>query len=505
LLKLNKNLDLTIIKALAVLEKIENTSSRNEKEKLLFDSKNNVVLKNIFKLTHSSDRYYVFPDETCKSQKIKDTLISRWKQFQSICTDLVNRKITGNASFELIHDFLISCEPIENKWFTRILNRNLALGIGETTLYKIWPSLLDTKNNFNKCMLADTWDESLFKEPFKLAGEKKFDGIRCITTIDKNGNITLFTRGGKVINHLEHIVNSIKKLNLKSRMLDGELCVFNRDTGLTDWPKTLSLAKPRKHISDSMRKEIETCVEYHIFDTLNLNAYLNNNSTINLKKRRHKLKSILSKTDSCISIVEQKIFRTKKQISNFYTNCLESGYEGVILKDLDSTYICDRKKSWMKIKPTIDKTGIIMGFVEGKDRHSRVTPEMEQIVKTILIKKLGKLIKTKIGYKIKAPNEETYINIRSKLRPDIRQRLYIKNKYLYFRTEPRLGSLIVIPNNEKEIINVSGLTDQVREEIWDNQKHYLNMLVDYKEQKDTGDVGKTRFPRFIRFRLKKDI
>ena len=120
---------------------------------------------------------------------------------------------------------------------------------------------------------------------------------------------------------------------------------------------------------------------------------------------------------------------------------VEQGYEGIMIKSLDTPYECKRTSSWMKWKPTITVDLNITGFEEGTGRNAG---------------RLGAIICEGV-------------------------------------------------DNDRTIrVNVgSGLSDTDRDEYWSARNDLLNRVVEVQADAVTQNQDGSyslRFPRFVRFR-----
>jgi hypothetical protein len=377
------------IKAFEAIEKVKATSSRNAKRDILLASADNPILKRLVGITYSGQKYHITPPNTSKGLKLRKVtaLAKRWAEFEAITKELCSRAISGNKAKERVETFLSSCYIEESELYQRAWKRDLSIGVAETTFNQIWPDLFKS-SEFNGCMLAKEWKPPKDTQNIDLFVEAKLDGLRCITLIDQHGNPKLFTRGGKEVTHLPHIVKSINALELKGRVLDGELVVLD-DCGRTDWKLTLSLAKPRKHISPEMALEIEKRVQYHVFDFLPLKSYLAGCSPSSYIKRRKRLASALRvEANEPICVTLSNRVTKVQQIDKLYQQYLDLGYEGVILKDPESTYRLTppgtnkRFDGWYKVKPIKDVSGTVTGYEKGKGKHAALEKDtVDKIVK----------------------------------------------------------------------------------------------------------------------------
>lgn len=494
--------------AIAALERIAATRSRNDKEKNLLEAKGNKILLKIIKLTFGGHTFGIHaPKKKLVSQTSNKNTKEKWRKFTLLCKKLIKRRLTGNKALDATNSFLDMCSDLEYKWYSRILNRDLKIGISHKTIKKVFPELLKSINGYNDCMLADTWNEKYLSiwDKNSTQVEPKLDGIRVTTIIGKNGSISLFTRRGKQIEHLSHITEEVKNLGASNIVLDGEIVVYADKKHIkTNWRKTLSIVKPRKHISEKMCGEIKSSVFYVLFDLIPLEDYKNGICNLPLRIRRKRLKELITNS-VYLEVINAKIAKTADNLKIFYKKCIDAGYEGIIIKNRESPYENKRKNSWMKLKPVKDQTGKIIAVQKGNDRHAKVTKKLVALIEEHL-RQFGSLKKDKTGYSIKTSKEDADLIKGELLRkaasedPWLFQRVTFKKGNLHVRTAPRLGSLIVHNISTDDKVRVSGMSDALREKIWDSKKSFIGKRIDYKEQDDRGDVGVSRFPVFIRFR-----
>ena len=122
---------------------------------------------------------------------------------------------------------------------------------------------------------------------------------------------------------------------------------------------------------------------------------------------------------------------------------LDEGYEGLMIKPVSEGYKCKRSHAWLKIKPFIEVTLKVVELEEGTGKN-----------------------------------------------------------------EGLLGALVVEGEDDGKFfkLNVgSGLTDENREQIWENQDKVIGQLVEIRadaatQSQDADDVWSLRFPRFKTFR-----
>jgi DNA ligase-1 len=132
------------------------------------------------------------------------------------------------------------------------------------------------------------------------------------------------------------------------------------------------------------------------------------------------------------------------EMTDYATECINDGYEGIMIKDIFGVYECKRSTTWMKWKPVITVDLTVVGVEEGTGKN---------------VGKLGAFICEGIDQ-----GKEIHVNVGS------------------------------------------GLTDKNREEFWKERDELVGQVVEImadavtKNQDITNDVYSLRFPRFERFR-----
>lgn len=150
--------------------------------------------------------------------------------------------------------------------------------------------------------------------------------------------------------------------------------------------------------------------------------------------------------DSIIHACQHKVvdFDTEEGLATFKQlnkEAIEGGYEGLMLKDPMSPYTCKRNKDWLKIKPFIEVTLTVTAIEEGTGKYEGLT---------------GALV---------CEGVDDGVDIK---------------------------------------VNVgSGLTDEMRKDIWADQDKVIGQLVEIKADavsQNSNGTFSLRFPRFKTFR-----
>ena len=270
---------------------------------------------------------------------------------------LINRQLTGHAARDAIQEL---CDQATNEqwndWYRRILIKDLRCGTGAKLINKVQA---DTIPLFG-CMLAHDGA----KHPKKIAGEcyveYKYDGVRVIAIV-QNGDATLYSRNGKLLENFPHIQESLSKPEFEGLVFDGE--VMSEDF------QSLMKQVHRKEGAQTQDAYLA------LFDVLTL-ADFNKGETVDNATVRRELLTTLQ-FDDCVKVVDATLidFDTeegKAKFDEMNAEALDKGYEGLMIKPTFEVYKCKRSHAWLKVKPFIEVTLKVVAVEEGTGKNEGV-------------------------------------------------------------------------------------------------------------------------------------
>ncbi len=194
----------------------------------------------------------------------------------------------------------------------------------------------------NHVMLAASKIPQLAEIKWPKLGSPKLDGIRCHTTKD------IYSRNNILIPNL-HIRKLMKDLTYYQ--LDGELMI---DTGTEDFNDVQS---------GVMSIHGEPKFTFNVFDCIQAAAPFWRRWQLYLEAI-----SEVPGSHPFVRAVEQKWLHDAGELTRYMDQCLEEGYEGVILKDPNAKYKFGRstlnQQIMLKYKQFDDDEGVIIGFKE---------------------------------------------------------------------------------------------------------------------------------------------
>ena len=175
----------------------------------------------------------------------------------------------------------------------------------------------------------------------KFKAQRKVDGER-IMAIKQDGTITLMNRRGRIKNTFyAEVVEELLTID-GDFIIDGEMALWTGEDNFTHFQRRALTSKAEKQ--EAVREEIP--VSYYVFDIIKVGgefihnkplkerfSHLENNSVINFTQTKH------------IHLIP---FHDNIEEMNEKSKAL--GWEGLVIKNMDSPYEFKRTDNWKKLK-----------------------------------------------------------------------------------------------------------------------------------------------------------
>ncbi len=321
-------------------------------------------------------------------------------------------KGTVNKKLALITELLTSADPLEAKYLIRTLIGDLRIGVQESTIREALSSAFFDRDKEASTKIQEAIDKSndvalifdiakkgkikelekvslkvgkpikamlpkkvaTIKEGFKEVGkpciiEYKYDGFRAI--IHRQGDkVMIFTRSlENVTKQFPEIVEYIKKyVKGNSFILDSEAVGYDKKTKEYKPFQEISQRIRRKYNIEKLQKELP--VEVNVFDIL----FHNGKSLLKepFEKRTAIVKKIVENHPYKIICAKQITTSDEKKAKEFYRKALKDNQEGVMMKNIKSSYRPGRRVGNMvKMKPEEkDLDLVITGAEYGTGKRS---------------------------------------------------------------------------------------------------------------------------------------
>lgn len=365
-----------------------------------------------------------------------------WDEFAVIVSEFINRTCTGNAARDAV-DNLMKVATVDqwNFWYRRILIKDLRCGVSEKTINKMVEGRNDS---YSIPVFSCQLAHDSANHESKVAG-KKFIEVK----LDGVRVITIVYPSGRVDQYSRNGKELVNFPHIKEQFAQVagtliEPTVFDGEVMSASFQ---DLMKQIHRKSDVKSND----AVLNLFDILTLADFETGKSTRTQIERSTWLKQWFEEHETVlpnVTIVGQELVDLdtasgQKRYKEINTQAIAGGYEGIMLKNPEAGYECKRSVAWLKLKPFIEVSLAVVALEEGTGKNAG-----------------------------------------------------------------RLGALVCegIDDGKSIRVNVgSGLTDEMRDEIWRDQTLVLDQIVEIRadaatRNQDSDDVWSLRFPRFLRFR-----
>jgi DNA ligase-1 len=441
------------------IQKLNESDSRLHKEDVLQQALEAATLGSTNSITFLSYLKSCYnPFLTFGVKQIPDTVgitgaDNPWSEFNQLMIDLGQRKLTGHAARDAILELSERFDSEEwNTFLAPVLRRDMRCGISEKTINKICKKT-DYEIPVFGCQLATNSEGRPEMKGIKRL-EPKLDGVRALFMVipSDDGEVTTicFSRNGKQFDNFTHIedqlrTNFINIVNACNGTDQGRGLVhgFVMD-GEVIGNTFQELMRQARRKSDVQADDSV----FNIFDIVPLADFRRGYWNAQLEKRIKLLEAMRTVVDDMPNVellphlmVDLSTAEGQDQLHRYAVDQVNAGFEGIMIKEMQSPYQCKRSTDWMKWKPTITVDLEVIGVEEGTGRN---------------VGRLGALVCAGID-----DGKEIFVNVGS------------------------------------------GLSDADRDEFWANRNvvigRTVEILCDVITQNQDGTYS-LRFPRFVRFR-----
>lgn len=387
--------------AIKILDALRSTSSRNEKLDLLTSHADNKYLKRCFELTTNPlITFGIKIDAKKKFRKVKAQLKpqSAWNALESLLDSLSKRELTGKAAEEACSKLLAQLPKSFQIWAIRIINRNLDCGVKEGTYTRVWE---DMENGWGVPLAEKAYDKNgnILEDliTFPCYGEPKFDGFNIssphpgkkykLKFLLKGQKFYALSRGQIHYPILDPLVKILYKHIPKDKFVCGEAYAIWRpgdeDKYTSPWGKAATMLRsgmtPTGFQPDKVSKEVRELFkrdfQLWLFEYASNSFYMEEHGYEDptpKRKRRALTKKLVKAIDSkYIKLSPCVTLRNMRELKAYYKECLDKGFEGIMIKDMDAPLKNERNTYMLKLKPDKVIDGIIVRVKRGNGKNNK--------------------------------------------------------------------------------------------------------------------------------------
>ncbi len=204
--------------------------------------------------------------------------------------------------------------------------------------------------DYNKELKKINWKGKVYIQP-------KFDGMRCLASVD-NGNVTLMSRDGRLIQTMPHIQEELKRF--PNGVYDGELYLHGNT-----FQQNMELIK-------KYRPGLTENISFHCYDLVDKSSF---------SERIVKVNNILADGFKHIRYVKTIPINSPDSISKYHEKNIEEGYEGSMIRHGDEGYkVNGRSSNLLKFKDFQDITATIIDIEPADQRPEWGVPVLKYSV-----------------------------------------------------------------------------------------------------------------------------
>lgn len=409
---------------LQILEDLKSANTEVAKKAILKQNENNLTFINTLKLTLSYNE--VFHIKSLKEPEFNTNEITLDKAYLEL-NKLKTGELTGNKAYDYFNDILTKLSSRDANVFMRVIQKRLNCDIGAKTVNSVFPKLIPTMP-YMRCSLFD--DKIAEKITIPALVQEKMDG-QFVNVICKNGKASFYSRSGVEYNFLGVFDNYIPNEDI---VIMGELLV-EKDGVIADRQTGNGIIQ--KGCKDTITEAEANMIFIQAWDIVPLVDFENGICKTPYIERFEKVKSIANSKIRCIETIEINELDEATALAKKY---VESGKEGIILKNTNGIWKDGTSKECIKFKNAFEVELKVVGFTEGA-------------------------------------------------------------KYSY--AEGTLGALLCESSDGILKVKVSGMDWDTRNVVWNNQNKYLGQIITVianKISQDKNGNWSLYLPRFAGFR-----
>ena len=371
-------------------KKIGLVSSLNSKQELLIDG-DNYILRNLLLLAYNPFLQYNIKKipigiEECVGEEVVE---ENYYEFVVLLNKLSKREITGNLAISEVSEFLRGCCAEEYDWYTRILNKDLAIGLALKGINKAFKKLIPVYD----VLLADKipaqdlnldTPKAMRMLPDRMVTQYKIDGYRLNIHVFDTGEVDIRTRNGKPVKGYKQLENEAAEKLPRGYVYDGEIVAPELFEWISKNMEQQGAVTANRDLfsevmSHAFSKEENKQGIFNMFDMIPITEWNSRNCTMTLEQRTNLIREKVQplSLNTIVVVPTSRVYYKSQpedlqEIVNTFHRYLAIGWEGLMIKNWDSTYEFKRSKNLLKMKlmDTIDLT--VVDIFEGSGKYSGV-------------------------------------------------------------------------------------------------------------------------------------
>lgn len=356
-----------------IIKELRSTSSRNEKESILFANKDNEILKKVFYLAYDpSINFYIksipYEDNWKHGEYFEYDENEEFEILFDVLETIYSRDLTGNKAISFLTGVLSERSTEMQELVCNIVKKDLDCGVQTTTINKIWKGLITEPPYLSYTLFS----EKLIKN-FKLPcySQIKLDGLYADVFVMKD-SVSYRSRSG--INCKFKLPHNVEE-KLMELITDPEAgfvlhceALVRKDGSFTEFEER----KIGNGYLNSDESDPEKVVIV-IWDVVGIDEYNNRKSTEDYTERFNLVEDIVEYVDiPHIQMVESRFCNTTQDVIDHFVEARSKGMEGTVVKSPKLKWKDGKVRDGLKLKNEFECEMKIVGFQEHSKRSGQI-------------------------------------------------------------------------------------------------------------------------------------
>lgn len=305
---------------------------------------------------------------------------------------LSTRDITGGQAIQVVRDFSLNANQTVRELFELAIGRDIRAGVGVGIINEVYKGLVE-EIFYCRCSKLDEKTLERFDIiPDGFLTQKKSDGIFSYIIVQE-GEVSLLTRAGtpwtsdKLSKELKHLPNCViigeALVRISGKELDrktgnGRITSFiKREASLESLNEKLAQETSRRK-SDKLQSELklklldfdrtDLNLTFDVWDSLTLEEFENGLSPRPYTERFGEAIRLSFMTESLRPIPSFRVY-SMKEAQTIADEYISEGFEGAVVKKLDTVWEDGTSKDMVKIKEVYDADLYCVGIKLGKGKY----------------------------------------------------------------------------------------------------------------------------------------
>lgn len=368
MMELNTVTAVEIEKAFDALDMVKMARNTQAKADILLANGDNKALKTILYYAFNSFKQYYIKLVPQPEAAKKAVSVANYVEFFTLLEKLNAHEISDVKG--QVANFLRKCNEAEQHWYRLVLLRNLEIGITQKGVNKAFKNLVPVYDvqlaeSVKDITLTDKKTIARLPEAFVL--QYKIDGYRLNVHKDMKGNVTVKTRSGLLVEGYDEMEEEARRFLPCGKVYDSEMV----SPELFKWIETNMLRDSGEKVADRslfkdavskvFAKETNKKGILNIFDVVDMSEWESQNARESYKSRIDYLETsvkpvLLENHASQMTVVptSRVFYRSNPddlaEVIRIFHKFLSYGWEGLMIKNVESAYEWKRTKNVQKMK-----------------------------------------------------------------------------------------------------------------------------------------------------------